>query len=481
MKTPAMHDRTYCNPLAIPNYPFGGDASNKAGDGDGHWLQREHRSYRELADPSVLYEDGVWYLYPSCGLAWVSSDFVTWTHHPLEVPIGYAPSIVKHAGRFLLTACFSPVFSAPTPLGPWTEIGPMLDHTGTPLAGAWADPMFFSDDDGRLYVYWGIGGDGIHAAEVDAQHPDRLLAAPQLMCKADPKAHVWERFGDFNEDLSQSYMEGVWTFKHAGRYYLTYACPGTELNSYSLGAYVSDGPLGPFTYQARNPILRSTHGLITGPGHGCFVAGPGGTWWCFYTCLSRNQHEFERRIGLDPAGFDAEGNLFVRGPSHVPQGAPGTLTRPELGNDVGLVPVSVGKRVRASSEAPGRDPNYAVDHVMRTWWQANPSDRQPWLEVHLRAAFTVSAVRLIWAEAGLDHDHGVPPGAMRYRIEASPSWSGDADWTTVLDRSTSEVDLLIDYHTFAPLSAVRARLVILAYPSGIIPSVIDFTVFGSQD
>ena len=35
-----------------------------------------------------------------------------------------------------------------------------------------------------------------------------------------------------------------------------------------MGAYVGASPLGPFTPQARNPIFRTTAGLVTGTAHG---------------------------------------------------------------------------------------------------------------------------------------------------------------------------------------------------------------------
>lgn len=39
--------------------------------------------------------------------------------------------------------------------------------------------------------------------------------------------------------------EGAWMLKHRGRYWLTYSAPGTN-PMYCMGAYVGEGPLGPF-------------------------------------------------------------------------------------------------------------------------------------------------------------------------------------------------------------------------------------------
>lgn len=91
--------RTYCNPLPIPDYPRGKSCRQPDCCHD----------FRELADPSVLYHEGQWYLYPSCGMAWVSEDFVTWQHRKMNLyDLGYAPTIVAHRGAFYLTASSTP-------------------------------------------------------------------------------------------------------------------------------------------------------------------------------------------------------------------------------------------------------------------------------------------------------------------------------------------------------------------------------------
>ncbi|MFQ7444449.1 MAG: family 43 glycosylhydrolase [Gemmiger formicilis] len=45
--------------------------------------------------------------------------------------------------------------------------------------------------------------------------------------------------------------------KHNGTYYLQYACPGTQYNTYADGVYTAKSPLGPFTLQASNPFSSS--------------------------------------------------------------------------------------------------------------------------------------------------------------------------------------------------------------------------------
>jgi hypothetical protein len=471
--------KTYCNPLALPEYPRGMAtyAARTPYDAarDSSWRRKEKPHFRETADPTVLYHAGKWYLYPSCGCAYVSEDFITWKHRRMEpYNPGYAPTVVEHRGKFYLTACQAPVYIADNPLGPFAAIGrPTMPDDA---AFDWSDPMLFSDDDGRMFAYWGLGKPGIFGAELDPLAPNRLIAEPKPLFSFNPR-HAWERFGDWNEDLTINYNEGPWMFKHRDVYYLTYATPGTQWRTYCMAAYVSRKPLGPFKPQKTNPFLRTTDGLIQGPGHGCIVRGPRNSLWAFYTCTVGVNHIFERRIGMDPVGIDAQGDLFSRGASQTPQWAPGLRLHPEKGNNAPLLPVSMNKPVFASSEAPGRHALYAVDNSMRTWWEPAADDAKPEFTVSLESAFAISAIRIIWRDEGLDYDAGVLPGPFAYTIEAQL----ESGWATIVDKRECTADMLIDYLTFAEIRARAIRLSVHAWPRGIRPALSEITVFGRSE
>ena len=55
--------KTYCNPLSIPSIPRGTDGWQIM-----DFTGEEPSDYRSISDPSVLYENGRWYLYPSYGM-----------------------------------------------------------------------------------------------------------------------------------------------------------------------------------------------------------------------------------------------------------------------------------------------------------------------------------------------------------------------------------------------------------------------------
>jgi xylan 1,4-beta-xylosidase len=465
--------QTYCNPLPLPNYPLG-RACREPSRPHGPWLQDGCADFRELADPTVVWHQGRWILYPSCAMAWVSDDFATWYKHPVSPSdVGYAPTVVQHGDRWLLMACRSQVYAAADPLGPFAPLGPMRGPDGRILA-ALDDPMLFADDDGRLYLYWGLGPPGLFGAEVDPRTCDRLLHEPRLLLTYE-SGIAWERFGEYNEDISRSYIEGPWMVKVGTTYYLTYAAPGTEWRTYGMGAARGAAPLGPFVRQSRHPFCMRTDGLVQGTGHGSIVRGPGEALWAFYTCRVAYEHIFERRIGCDPCGVDEDGNLFVS-PSEVPQWRPGTRPHPAQGNGAGLLPMNHRRRVATSSAAPGRPGCYAVDHAMHTWWQPAISDAAPWCEQDLGIEARLAAVRVVWRDVGLDASAGIHPGPVRWQLETADA---AGVWRVTVDAAGNDLDLLIDYREFSPCRAKRIRLRILAWPCDLIPGVIDLTVFGS--
>ena len=471
MKNGTDYSNTYCNPIPLPDYPLGRNCVRND--------RNYERDYRETADPTVLYEDGKWYLYPSCGMLYVSEDFRTWTHLRMEpYDIGYAPTVVKHRGRFLLTACGSELYASDRPEGPFQSLGPFRDEAGQRIS--FSDPMLFSDEDGRLYLYSGCG-EAICGCELDAADPTRLISPNRRMFAMDLRHHEWERMGEWHEDASYSWIEGSWMYKRNGIYYLTYSAPGTEWSTYAMGAYTGTSPLGPWTYMASSPFLGSTHGLIRGAGHGCIVDGPGGTAWVFYTCCVCHAGMFERRICFDPVGFGEDGSILPVHVSETPAWAPGTVSAPERSNLSGLLPLTRRKRAAASSSAPGRDPIYATDDSLITWWQPEPSDPEPSLTVRLshmeNVFFTVAAAQVIWTDVGLDIQNGVLPGPFGYVIEARTR----DGWIPVLDRSGNRTDLLIDYAAFSPVLADEVRIRVTKRPAGIEPGLVCFTAFGFYD
>jgi len=412
-------------------------------------------------------------------MAWVSSDEgLTWQHHPLNVrDIGYAPTVVKHAGKFWLTASDLELYSADSPLGPFEKHGKIrLPKSAEAVGGG--DPMLFSDDNDRLFLYWGCTPRmGIWAVELDANNPAVAISEPVCAIPFRPDLQPWEALGHWNQNTAVGWMEGAWMVKVKGRYYLTYSAGGTEYRTYAMGCYVADHPLGPFKPQKRNPILRTVNGLITGTGHGCIVAGPRDQLWAFYCVRVAVAHPFERRLGFDLAAIDENGELYVPEATSLPQSLPQKGSGLDQSVSPGWLPLTDGERAVGSSDAPNLPGRLAVDDNLTTWWQPADGDAAPILTANFNAPATVRAMRLIWRDVGLDTRTGAKPGPFRYRVEVE---TAPNVWAAIIDRSSSDEDFLIDYRECAPVTASRARLVVVGAPHGITPGVSEFTVFGDK-
>ena len=476
-----MKNDIWCNPLPLENYPVGmlSPARRQVSPKAAGEYAGNIRDFREMADPEVLYDDGKWYMFPSAGDAYVSSDLAHWEFKKIIFAngekLGYAPTITKCRGQYLLSSSWPfagkmEILAAPSPLGPYRSLGTPVDGEGNPLEPEWLDPMLFTDNDGRLYAYWHFGGvgDGVFGIELDAGNPVRGIGKPVKLFDFNPE-NIFECSGDFNEHSDYAWVEGESMFKHNGEYYLQYSAGGTEYRSYAVGVYRGKSPLGPFTGQ-KTPVAQNFHGWVCGTGHGCWAPGPDDTVWQFYTVLNRRIHMFERRIGMDKVNFDADGNASVKitaTPQSVADG------------DMGIIPVSVNKKVITSSSYGCCYGNFAVDDCTHTWWMPAEQDNAPWLEVDLCQEFTISAFQVIWAEEGLDYRNGVTPEPAIFKVEFL-----DNDRETVLataDYTDNTRDLLVDFRQIEP---VRSRYVRLSFVPASNPllhrGVNNFTLFGKR-
>jgi xylan 1,4-beta-xylosidase len=481
----------YCNPLSI-------EASSRDGSPRGV----------NLGDVTVVREAGRYYLFGTGGGGWVSDDLVNWKYQGVEMREGrvpIAPHVVKYDGTFYMSGNDAPLYRAPAILGPYEVVGDWTDVSGRPFAGVangreWTgafDVDIFVDDDNKPYLYFPARStEGIDVVPLDPQRLNRFLAAPKRLFGFD-RSHVWERYGEMNEYPDVSWIEGPWMLKRKGTYYLQYSASGTQWLTYATGMYMGKRPTGPFIYAAVNPVLRKTQGVVTGTAHGSIVEGPDGHLWQFYTIVLSNPPG-GRRIGMDPVGFDARGNLFVRGPSETPQWGPGVVADPARHGDSGSLPLTVNK-MRAmntksafSSQRPGHDAAYATDNSNGTWWEPAEDDRQPSITVDLGPAtefdpiqtFTVDSSRILFTTGRGFGRPGTPPPpppegapAHRYKIEVS---SDGTTFTTLLDKTESTVTKYVEFDELPPTICRFARLTLTGWPhnAGTPLGIVEFTVFG---
>jgi xylan 1,4-beta-xylosidase len=456
-----------------------------------------------LADPTVIKFHGKYYLYLTGGLSsggrsetavWSSEDLVNWEYHEVSLPEGIgieAPTAVVYKEYVYITGNDKGLFRSTNPLGPFEFFGDFLDENGQRLErerdpgrgwddGGVFDPAIFVDEDNRVYLYYAGGATaGVYGVELDSRDLRKFLGPPFHFFRFET-AHIWERYGNWNEYGGFSWIEGPWMTKRNDTYYLQYAAPGTDWKTYGVGVYTSKNPLGPFTYYEESPVLIHKNGLIGGSGHHSIVEGPDGTIWAIYTLLYRNWNRmFERRIGMDPVGFDEDGNMVINGPSEIPQWAPGVRTEPWKENNSGSIPLTEDKNYTVSSEAPGRDAPYAVDSNSRTWWSPAEDDREPWVIFDLGSAseqhYIIDSARLLFTLPVRLKNEGSPARVRKYKIEVSPD--GES-FETVVNKTRNNRDNAVEFDEIEPVQGRYVKLTITGWPDEVPVGVIEFTVFG---
>ena len=416
--------QTYCNPLDLNyRYQHMKEGTRAAG-------------FREGADPTLASFKGTYYLFVSMSAGfWHSSDLLHWEFHPDEDLLfyDYAPD-VRQVGEYLYF-CASrkgrncPILRSKDPLHePFEEVSAPFDF--------W-DPNLFCDDDGRVYLYWGCANTTpIWGVEMDPETMTPIGEKRELIFGHETESG-YERPGDngivdceasvvyqslkrhYNPEtgtlefplemqhipgistealtamffaVGKPYIEGAFMTKHDGVYYLQYACPGTQYNTYADGVYTARSPLGPFTRQVSNPFSAVPGGFMTGAGHGSTIADRYGNYWHAATMRISVNHDFERRVGLFPAGFDKDGVLFCNQnfadyPHRIPAGRFDAADwRPEW------MLLSYRKPVTVSSTAEGSAPSLAVNENCRNWWSAGRNTPGEWLCVNLGKECDVRAI-----------------------------------------------------------------------------------------
>lgn len=438
---------TYCNPMALENIPVGVWCRDLANGSDPIPLSRTEKTlqYRELADPTLYFENGTMYVFPSGDLCWKSKDRgVTWEHVKVEprLGIGYAPTVEKFRCKYYLVGSPSPLYVADSIEGPYRKVGEMEIPKGNG-APTLSDPQLFAEGD-RLYLYWGCSPkSGIWGAELDSDDPCKLITEPKRLIAFTPETHPWERVPT---NPKVGWMEGAWMVKVGDKYHLTYSASGTENDTYAMGDAVGDSPLGPFAKVSSEPFWKKTTGLIRGTGHGSIVKGWDGDYYITYCIAVGVYHGFERFIGFEKIGLDGHGN-FKRGEaSECPMYADGTPT---------------GWTALATSDG---------DLRKFQSFEELPAAQQ----LAFDGEKTVRSFRIIWRDLGLDTRRGIVNGPYRYRVQARTP----GGWKVICDAADNDRDLMVDYREVAPTVATAVRLEILSAPKGIVPAVTEFTVFG---
>ncbi len=461
--TPSDRQATYCNPInvdygytPIPNFA-------------------EQGRHRATADPVIVLFKGDYYLFSTNQWGyWWSHDMVSWhfvARHFLRPEHKVyddlcAPAVwVMDDKLYVIGSTYADNFPI------WVSSNPKTDDWKEAIhefkMGGW-DPAWFVDDDGRLYLYHGSSNIyPIYGTEIDRKTFQPIGEHKELIHLHDDE-HGWERFGEANDNtFLRPFMEGAWMSKHGGKYYLQYGAPGTEFSGYGDGVYVSDQPLGPFEYQPHNPFAYKPGGFARGSGHGATFQDRDQNWWHVSTITIAVKNSFERRLGIWPTAFDADGIMqcdtaFGDYPTYLPKRTPADSH--VAGRFAGWMLLNYNKPVTVSSTLGGYHANFAVDESIRDYWSARTGGPNEWIQSDLGDLSTVRAVQINFADQDAEFLGKQTGTYHQYRLYASKDGH---KWDLIADKSKNRTDVPHDYIELSrPIEARYVKLENLQMPTG---------------
>ena len=452
--------KTFCNPVnidygytPIPNFS-------------------EWGRHRATADPVIVNYRGNFYLFSTNQWGyWWSPDLLHWNFISKKFlrpwNEGYdelcAPAVGVIGDTMIVfgstyTSQFTIWMSTNPKANEWKPLVDSFD------IGGW-DPAFFTDDDGRLYMYNGSSNRyPIYGVELNRKTL-QPKGARKEMYFLEQDRYGWQRFGEHSDNtFLDPFIEGAWMSKHNGKYYLQYGAPGTEFSGYADGVLVGETPLGPFTPQS-DPLSFKPGGFSRGAGHGSSFQDNKGKWWHVSTSIVCVKNTFERRIGIWPAGFDRDDMMYTETSfGDYPQYLP--AYRNDSNTGPGWMLLNYKKPVTVSSTLGAYTANNAVDENIKTYWSASSSDKGEWIQSDLGAVSTIHAVQINYADQDVDQSFLGKSLGVYHQYTLYYSTDGK-NWKVLADKSQNKTDVPHDYIELEkPVQARYIKLENIHMPTG---------------
>ena len=467
----AQTQKTYCNPI---NIDYGYTPIPDFSEGGRH---------RATADPVIVNYQGDYFLFSTNQWGyWWSSDLINWNFMSRRFLRPWnkvydelcAPAVGIIGDTMLVigstyTSEFTIWMSTNPKSNDWK---PLVDSFEI---GGW-DPAFFTDDDGRYYMYNGSSNRyPLYGIELNRKTMQPYGTRKELYL-LEPWRFGWQRFGEHMDDtFLDPFIEGAWMTKHDGKYYLQYGAPGTEFSGYADGVVVGDDPLGPFIPQSM-PFSYKPGGYARGAGHGSTFQDDWGNYWHISTISISVKNNFERRLGIWPAGFDKDGVMYCNQafgdyPIYLPEG-------PEDNQKslfTGWMLLNYNKPVTVSSTYGSYNANNAVDEDIKTYWCAATGNSGEWIQSDLGSVCAVRAIQINYADQDAEF-LGKSLGVYhQYRLFESKDGK---KWDLLIDKSTNRKDVPHDYVEMAKQVKTRyLKLENIHMPTGKF-AISGFRVFG---
>lgn len=459
--------KTYCNPInidygytPIPNFS-------------------EWGKHRATADPVIVNYKNDYYLFSTNQWGyWWSSDMLNWNFISRKFlrpwNEGYdelcAPAVGIVGDTMIV---FGSTYTSKFTL--WMSTNPKANEW-KPLVdsfeiGGW-DPAFFTDDDGRLYMYNGSSNVyPLYGVELDRK-TFQPIGTRREMHMLKSWRYGWQRFGEHMDNtFLDPFMEGAHVTKHNGKYYLQYGAPGTEFSGYADGVAVSDKPLGnPLGWflDQSDPLSMKLGGFARGAGHGSTFQDKYKNWWHVSTIMLSVKNNFERRNGIWPAGFDKDdvmwcNTAFGDYPHFLPEQLKSALLKYGDGFS-GWMLLNYKKPVTVSSTLGNYNANNANDENIKTYWSAATASKGEWIQTDLGNVSTVNAVQINYADQDAEFLGKRTDVYHQYKLYYSVDGK---KWTILSDKSTNNKDVPHEYvELLQPVQARYIKLENIHMPTG---------------
>ncbi len=253
-----------------------------------------------LADPTIFFDKGVYYLYGTGGgkgdsdgfKVYTSTDQQVWKDKGYALKRGesygtkgfWAPQVFKYKGKYYMAYTANEhiaIAVADHPAGPFRQeqIAPLEAPVNI------IDPFVWMDPSGAIYLYHVRlqKGNRIFVAEMN----ESLTAMNESTLKECINAtEHWED----TQQVTWKVTEGPTVLKHKGLYYMIYSANDFRNPDYAIGYATAKSPAGPWTKFKGNPIISTQNTRENGTGHGdVFTNKKGEMGYVFHTHISSSK------------------------------------------------------------------------------------------------------------------------------------------------------------------------------------------------
>lgn len=251
-----------------------------------------------LADPTILLDNGTYYLYgtssnayPAGFIVYTSTDLKEWKG-PQGARGGYAlrkgdsfgtskfwaPQVFRYQDKFYMAYAADEriaIAIADSPLGPFVQsrIAPIVSQQKQ------IDPFVFFEGE-RAYLYHVVVGDGENKIYVAELEPSFDKVKPETLTECIGVDRLWEN----SEGAEWKVAEGPTVIKVGEEYLLFYSANHFRSKDYAVGYATSKSPFGPWKKQSEHPLISRRNTGQPGSGHGDLFQDKEGIWkYVFHT------------------------------------------------------------------------------------------------------------------------------------------------------------------------------------------------------